>query len=470
MKTRIGVWPLLALLCPLIVACNWVDSTGSQGAVTRTEVFLDDTPVGSAVVLNEKSQVRVVTSRGSSSTDEQTYLWDPQPLQQGALAACASQGGFNIDLAANDLEEACADSSNCSVSFERVATTDGIAEFSLNSPELNASVGMRFELTVQDSTGVIDSRDYDFCFVAINEAPDANDDTFVIREGVLEEFSIGSTNLLSNDSDDTDVSNTEFRILTEPTTAPTYARVFELGDDGSFIYESSLEGILSDQIDTFEYALTDGVFTSTARVTLRIVANNQAPNQLDEIPFLTAVVGEAFAENLSLYFIDPEEGQLSYSFATGGSLPVVSGLSLLANGVLSGTPFLQDIGSYQLQLLVSDGGREIETPITLEIVESSVAEGNTAPEYVDDTVFDQILFLGAPIRSVAPEFEDIDEDELEFSIAGTGDLPDGVAINSETGVVSGRPLARTWVRDIRVVATDPFGATAVSDSFYIRVR
>ena len=470
MKTRIGVWPLLALLCPLIVACNWVDSTGSQGAVTRTEVFLDDTPVGSAVVLNENTQVPVSTSRSLSTNDEQTFSWNQLPLAQGALAACASQGGFNAEFAVNDLNNACSDSSNCSVSFEPLATTDGFAKFLLRSPELKASLAIRYELTVEGSSGIIDTQEYDFCFVAINEAPDASDDTFVIREGMREVISINSTNLLSNDSDDIDDSDMELRILTQPTIAPTRHSFFELGDDGSFFYESSLEGILSDQIDTFEYALTDGVFTSTARVTLRIVANNQAPNQLDEIPFLTAVVGEAFAENLSLYFIDPEEGQLSYSFATGGSLPVVSGLSLLANGVLSGTPFLQDIGSYQLQLLVSDGGREIETPITLEIVESSVAEGNTAPEYVDDTVFDQILFLGAPIRSVAPEFEDIDEDELEFSIAGTGDLPDGVAINSETGVVSGRPLARTWVRDIRVVATDPFGATAVSDSFYIRVR
>jgi hypothetical protein len=469
-KTRIGVWPLLALLCPLLVACNWVDSTGSQGPGTRTEVFLDDTPVGSVVVLNEKSQVRVITSRGSSTTDEQTYLWSPLPLQQGALAACAGQGGFNTELAANDLKEACADSSNCSVSFERVATTDGVTEFSLNSPELNASVGMRFELTVQDATGIIDTRDYDFCFVAINEAPDANDDTFVIREGVREVFTINSTNLLSNDSDDTDVSNEYFRILTEPTIAPTYARVFELEDDGSFTYESSLEGILSDQIDTFEYALSDGVFTSTARVTLRIVANNQAPEQLDDIPVLTALVGETFAENLSLYFVDPEEGDLSYSFAVGGALPASSGLSLLANGVLSGRAVLNDVGFYQLQLLVSDGGREIEIPINLDVTNLSEADGNTAPEYVDDTVFDQILFLGAPIRSVAPEFEDAEDDELEFSIAGTGELPDGVAINSDTGVVSGRPLTRTWVRDIRVIATDPFGGTAVSDSFYIRVR
>ena len=197
---------------------------------------------------------------------------------------------------------------------------------------------------------------------------------------------------------------------------------------------------------------------------------NQAPEQLDDIPLLLAPIGEIFVENLSLYFSDPEEGDLSFSFADEEGLPATSGISLLENGVLSGTPALSDVGTYPLRLVVSDGGREVESLFTLEIFEPSDGEGNTAPEYIEDTVFDQILFLGAPIRSVTPEFEDADDDVLEFSIVGTGELPDGVTIDSDTGVVSGRPLSRTWVRDLHILATDPHGATAVSDSFYIRVR
>lgn len=470
MKTRFGVWPLSALLCPLLVACNWVDSTGVQGLAPRTEVFLDDTPVGSAVVLDEKSQVRIVASRGSAIVDEQTYEWSSSALTQGALEACAGLGGFDIDIAAANLEDACTDPSNCSVNFERVITTDGVAEFSLDAPELRASVGLRYSLTVKDDSTVIDTREYDFCFVAINEAPDANDDTFVIREGRREVFPISSTNLLTNDTDDEDASNDGLKILTEATVEPQFARYFELGDDGSFTYESSLEGILSDQFDTFQYSLTDGVFTSIAQVTLRIVTDNQAPEQLDDIPELEAQVGEAFIENLALYFIDPEDGDLAFSFAEEGGLPARSGLSLLSNGVLSGTPLIGDVGTYQLQLIISDGGRKIESLFILDIAASAVAESNTDPVYIEDTVFNQVLFLGASIRAVAPQFIDADDDELEYTIAGTGELPDGVTIDSDTGVISGRPVARTWVRDLQVLATDPFGATAVSESFYIRVR
>ena len=470
MTTRIGVWPLLVLLCPVLVACDWVDSTGSQGVVPRTEVFLDDTPVGSAVVLDEKSEVSIVTSRGSAAVDEQTYQWSEDPLAQGALAVCAGQGGFDSEFVASSLDEACTDPSDCAVDFESVTTDDGVAEFSLSAPELQASVGMRFALTVEDSTGTIDTREYDFCFVAVNEAPDANDDTFVIREGTREVFSTRSTNLLSNDTDDIDVRNDDLQILAEPVSEPKFFSFFELGDDGSFTYESDLEGILADQIDSFQYAVTDGMFTSIASVTLRIVANNQAPEQLDDIPLLLAPIGESFVENLSLYFSDPEEGELSFSFADEEGLPAASGIALLENGVLSGTPALSDVGTYPLRLVVSDGGREVESLFTLDIFEPSDAEDNTAPEYIEDTVFDQILFLGAPIRSVTPEFEDADDDVLEYSIVGTGELPDGVTIDPDTGVVSGRPLSRTWVRDLHILATDPHGATAVSDSFYIRVR
>jgi hypothetical protein len=469
-KTRIGVWPLLALVCPLIVACGWVDSTGSQVLVPRTEVFLDDSPVGFTLVVDEMSQVRIAASRGSAAVDEKTYHWSSSPLEEGALATCAGLGGFSSEFAAQNLDAACTHSSSCSISFERTTRTDGVAEFLLNAPELDASIGMRFELTVQDSSGIVDTPEYDFCFVAINEAPDANDDTFVIREGIREVFSVDEKNLLSNDSDDSDVSNMGLRILTEPTIAPMFASEFELGDDGSFTYKFNREGILSDQIDTFEYALTDGVFTSKARVTLRIVASNQAPELVDDIPLLSASVGEDFVENLSLYFVDPEEGDLSFSFTDDGGLSARSGLELSSEGVLSGTPALNDVGSYQLQLLVSDGGREIEYHFALEVAELSEAESNTAPKYLDDSVFDQILFLGAPIRSVRPEFEDADGDDLVYTIFDDEDLPNGVTLDPNTGVVSGRPLSRTWVRDIRVEATDPFGASAVSDSFYIRVR
>jgi len=154
-----------------------------------------------------------------------------------------------------------------------------------------------------------------------------------VREGVREIFPSSSQNLLTNDSDDNDDSNTEFVVLTTPAAAPVHAAYFELRPDGSFVYESNLTGILTDALDSFEYTLSDGVFNSTATVTLRIVTSNQAPELIDPIPRLEATVGDRFFENLSLYFSDPEEGSLSFSLATESSQLTGSNLTLLSSGI-----------------------------------------------------------------------------------------------------------------------------------------
>jgi len=463
--TRIGVWPLLALLCPLLVACNWVDSTGAQGVAPVTEVFLDDTPIGSAVVMNEKTQRSIRVSQGAAGDENLTYQWSDAAIQEGMLATCTGVDGFNPDFAASTLEEACTDPSQCSVNFEPVTTADGGTGFLLGAPELRASVGLRYTLSVDS----IETRELDFCFVAINEAPNANDDTFTIRENIREVISIDSEislDLLSNDSDDIDDRNIELHVLTDPSVAPSHAKYFELRDDGSFVYHylSSPEGLLEDASDSFEYEVSDGVLTSTALVTLKIVANNRVPEQDAVIPFLNARVGTYFSENLSLYFSDPEGGYLTYSFPVGVSFPLGSGLTLSNDGILSGTPLLADVGSFQFPFLVSDGARELESLISLEV------EVNAAPVYVSGTVASQSIFLGAFLGHLLPEFVDANNDELVYSMFGAPQLPAGVTLDSSTGIISGRPLTRTLVNGLRIQATDPYGASAVSGFFYILVQ
>lgn len=458
--------------CLLLVSCGWVDSAGEQGVeVPVTEVFLDDMPVGNAIVLNEQTRASLTTSRVTGAAVEYSYVWSEQPLEEGALDSCVALPDFNEELAAASLAEACTDADDCSLDFQPVENEDGEGEFTLLAPTLQAPVGFRQQLTVTDSDGRQNISEYDFCLVAINEAPVAQNDTFVLLEGMRLEVGADDLNLLSNDSDDIDVSNDSLMVLTEAEQDPEFASFFELDADGSggFVYESSLTGILTDQIDSFVYQLSDGVHVSTATATIRIVSRNQAPEQIDEIPELVAVEGEDFVENLGLYFVDPEQVDLSYSLAASTPLPDDGDLTLDAEGVLEGVPGEDDIGTHSLTLIVSDGGATVQVALTL-VVEAAPEVENTAPEFVEDTVFDQIILLGRSIRPVEPEFIDADGDTLTYSM-DTGDiLPDGVEIDEDTGVISGLPEEVIYARNLRVVATDPDGETAISDAFYIRVR
>jgi len=466
---RTALLPSLLLSCSLLVACDWVDSAGTPSLDTRSELFLDDAPIGSAVLVQEQSTVLIAESRTTSNTGDLSYEWSSSPIDEGLLPTCLNQDGFIEDVAAASLADACTSPTDCSIAISQIDSSTDIVEFSLRAPQLKASVGLRFGLEVRDSRGLVGSRELDFCLIAINEAPVALDDTFVVREGVREIFPSSSQNLLTNDSDDNDDSNTEFVVLTTPAAAPVHAAYFELRPDGSFVYESNLTGILTDALDSFEYTLSDGVFNSTATVTLRIVTSNQAPELIDPIPRLEATVGDRFFENLSLYFSDPEEGSLSFSLATESSQLTGSNLTLLSSGILSGAPVEDAIGTYSLVLEVSDGGRSIFAPFSLTINESDEVS-NSAPVYQEDTVFDQTLFLGNSIQALSPVFNDADGDLLIYSMADDDELPEGLTLNSRTGFIFGRPLERVWARNLRVEATDPDGTSAESEAFFIRVR
>lgn len=471
MRTTVSLSASIAATCLLVSGCNWVDSAGTQGVdVPVTEVFLDDMPVEGVIPLDEKSSGRIITSRVTTNSIDQTFTWSEAPLAEGNLVRCAALPNFNVDVVANSLSEACTDADQCSLSFVRVENDQGNAVFNLLTPALRAPVGVSHQLTVTDSEGRESVSDYDICLMSINEAPVAENDTFVVLEGTREVFAADELNLLSNDSDDQDETNEALRVLTQPLEGPDSAAFFELREDGSFTYESNLSGIRTDQFDSFVYQLTDGVHVSTATVTLRIVVVNQAPTLLDEIPELSVVEGEELLENLGLYFVDPEESELSYALSDDTPLPDEGTLALSDEGLLSGIPDEDDVGTHVLTLVVSDGGATLEADITLVIEAAPVVEENTAPEYVEDTVFDQIILLGRAIRPVSPEFIDAEGDILVYAIAGSSVLPDGVEIDEETGVVSGLPTEVTNVRNLRIVATDPFGETAISEAFYIRVR
>ncbi|MFK7997622.1 MAG: putative Ig domain-containing protein [Granulosicoccus sp.] len=469
MNTR-NLWSLgVVLVSGLgLGSCSWVDSAGNGDDPVVTQVFLDDIPVGTAKSINEQSVARITAELNASSL-EQSFSWSEEPLEQGNLPACAEEDGFKPDLAADTLGQACKAGTNCELNFERQdASPDAdVVEFDLQIPALNASVGLRYALIVEDSSGRVFNSEYSFCLIAINEAPVANDDTFVILEGTVLNVTPATVNLMSNDSDDIgDVSNTEFVVIPEPLSGPEHAAFFELGNDGSFTYQSSLSDLREDQFDVFEYQLSDGVFISTAKATIRVVAANQAPRLIAPIPVLSATEGDSFTANLGENFIDPENGTLTFTLSSETPLARGTGLALGRNGVLEGIPTAADVGIYQLDLLVSDGGRITEATLRLEVAETT----NRAPVFVAGSLLPEVVGPRLIIMRITPRFTDPDNDPLTYSMDDDGGaLPPGLSINRLTGIISGRPSAAGVYGELRAKATDPSGVSTLSSVFTVTV-
>jgi len=652
-KKLLSVAPLF-----LLVGCGWVDATGRESNTAPvTQISFNDGQQSAVTQVSELDPTRIRASSTDVDGRITRYVWSENPVRQGALSECTSAPDFDISIAADSMRDACSIDSECSLSIEQQADSlgDG-ADFLISAPDISAPIGLTYELTTVDNDGGGSTQRTTFCLIAVNEAPEAVDDSYTVLEGESLVVNTAARSLVHNDIDDKHVLNEGLTVLLEPKREPSMATL-ALRSDGGFTFTPTASAANIDTIDSFEYWLTDGVHEPVfATVTVRIVAIDDPPEQLEPIPLLEAVAGIPFEFDVAPYFEDPEGSNLSFA-VVGGSLPQSGALTFSSGGVISGTAELFDEGSYAVSVAASDGSSGVSADINLVVLENRVVEAvsisaqnaaageeftidvsdffddpenqpltysvdveyssaeldmdaetgilsaefeddrrytidvsasdgvseptsirfviivtldnstpifrgtianqtieegelilpvsglfsdpdgdtlefevlgtlpaglslsaagvlsgrplvtgrfsslrliatdpfgefarsnaftiqvlpapvpvpvvvNTAPEFVEDTVFNQGIVLGQGIRAVRPEFIDADDDVLSYSVIG-GTLPLGVTINTATGVVSGTPLAIGWERDLQVLATDPFGASATSDEFWIRVR
>lgn len=458
----------------LLAGCEWVDSAGDGSArndvVSLVNITLDEQPIGGAVELLEVSAPRVVVANPEQDQSRE-ILFDQAPLAEGVLDACLTLNGFTEERAVDTLADACAsDVEECSFNAQIDTSNASELAIQLTVPRLRASVGRRHTVVVgrnlvgEDGASVFVEelrREVNFCLVAINEAPDAVPDTYLLAEGDVLEVD-AQNGLLANDTDDEDIGNRDLMVFTQPALAPQAANILQLRTDGSFTYQSVDSNLREDLVDRFEYTVTDGQQSSVGEVSVRIAAANQAPVLLSSPEPLMGRVGREFDEDLSVLFEDPEGQDLSFSF--DGVLPDEGDLELTEDGVLEGTPEEGDEGEYDLILIADDGNSTTETQLLLIIEEE-----NLAPVFVDGSVGNRTTLVGRAINDVEPEFIDPEGDELTYSSVGA-DLPPGVSLDEQTGIVSGAPSQAGIVRNIVIQAEDTAGNTAESDDFFIRAR
>ena len=449
--------------CALALAgCEWVDSTGAQGdelpAADSLVVTLDDVPLEDSELVNEQSSPRVRVPAPLEGEDALTYGWQDAPLAEGPLDGCAGLPDFAAERAPDTLEEACTSADDCELGFARVGGVGAETLFELDVPSLRAPIGRRHALIGVDATGAeAFRREVDFCLVAINEAPFAMDDSYVLVEGDVLDVGAGS-GVLVNDEDDVDTGNAPLAVDEVPEVAPGNAVAFELRADGSFTYEATADLGGADVEDSFVYAVTDGLQSSSATVRLRVVVADRAPVPADDAPAITGRVGEFLRVDLSDRFTDPEGERLTFEFAEG--LPAGGSLALASDGTLSGVPGAADEGAYVLTLLADDGTSTASAPVELFIEPAPLPVG---PVFVTGTVFDQELRLGRNIVAVEPIFESDGGTALSYASAGDA-LPRGVVVDPDTGRVAGRPRRRGTYDGLVVEAVDANGAPSPTSS------
>ena len=415
----------------LLIACGWVDSTGrSSNSTPVAQISFDDGQPATATQMDELSSLRVRASGTDADGSITSYQWSDQPVEQGALSQCVSDDSdFDMSIAASSLQAACATSDDCTFSIEQQADSpDELTEFLITVPDLQAPVGVTYELIATDNEGGVGTQRSTFCLIAINAAPDAVNDSFTVLEG--QTLNVGGPperNLLTNDSDDQHVLNKALTVLVTPKRSPRLASSFSLRSDGGFVYTPIPTSLSNDTTDSFEYSISDGVHGPvSATATINIVAKDDPPLLLEPIPVIEATPGIAFAFDISVYFEDPEGSDLSFAIV-GGSLPQSGGLALSATGMLSGSAKLFDEGSYTITIAATDGSSGITSQLELIVLENLPVTAVSIPAQSADV--GDVFTL-----DVSDHFADPEDQPLTFSVDSSySDAT--LSMNPKTGVL-----------------------------------
>lgn len=474
-----GIFTVVVLMSMSLGACNWVDSTGRQNNEKPTIILDDGTPDdGFSLTLNEEASTSIDPSASADADGTiVSWSWDRSATAAGALDVCNTVDGFNSQFAASSLRDACTDQGNCELQVlteeiektaEEIALDEAAAletgstaaisatktRFIVTAPKLKAPVGLTYKVTAKDNDGGTGFAEVSLCLIAINEAPAAVDDIFTIVEGTEKLITRASpVHLLSNDTDDIDVTNKPLSVIPAPIEFPRLSESFSLANDGgfSYFYQGDPSRPAGEEMsDSFEYEITDGIHKEKATVTLNIVTVDDPPLLKSSIPDQKLFAGIKSSYDFRKHFDDPEGAALAYSETTG-QLPPSFSRAELADGKLVSTPKNEEVGDYAITLAASDGNATTSDDVKISIL------GNKPPTWANIT--DQIGTIGKFYSLDLARFANDPEGQpLSFRISGNPGF-----LNIKGSKVEGTPN-RTGEWTIKASVFDGFNGV-VSKNF-----
>jgi subtilisin-like proprotein convertase family protein len=194
--------------------------------------------------------------------------------------------------------------------------------------------------------------------------------------------------------------------------------------------------------------------TKDSRVTATFARTSATPPSsvplfsADPIGKNAAPVNGVFSGTLSGNASDPNGQPLTFSKVSGPSW-----LSIAANGTLSGTPRLADLGLNRWAVQVSSSGGT-DTAILLIDVTAPGPNPPSGLSYSSPPVYTK----GTVINNLSPSTSG--GGVVRYAV--TPKLPSGLSMNSITGLISGTPLAPTQAAPYTITATNPDGSTTTS--------
>ena len=191
--------------------------------------------------------------------------------------------------------------------------------------------------------------------------------------------------------------------------------------------------------------------TKDSRVTATFARTSPTPPSsvplfsADPISKNAALVNGAYSGTVSGNASDPNGQALTFSKVSGPTW-----LSIAANGTLSGTPQLADLGLNRWTVQVSSSGGT-DTAILLINVTAPGPNPPLGLSYSSPPVYTK----GTVINNLSPSTSG----GGVVRYAATPKLPSGLSMNSITGLISGTPLAPTPATPYAITATNPDGST-----------
>ena len=477
-----GHLPALGLTAAtlLVSSCGWVDSTGrgsdelgdSPFSVSPATSGAGGAETGSAFIELPETRLIQISENSSLRIEPNAQLrgaqdWTWTPAARGnPLLLCNTLADFNTTLGTNNLRAACSSTRDCEFSIDAEVNAQDGQDYSISAPSLKSPAALSYRLSGFFADGRTINEYYAFCLIAINEAPVAINDQFtVVRGQTLRINGDDLVTLLSNDSDDIDTSNKSLRVNTNPLRAPRLATEFILQSDGGFVYTAPARTDRDTVFDNFTYEVTDGIHTVTATATIRIVQSNAVPVVLAPIPDLRVVNGQNVSENdpaynLANYFSDPDGSGLMFS-TMQGSLPASGNLRLSPSGQLSGSVTDEDIGDYNVTLVVFDGSNSLTSTFTLSIGADPATLQNEAPVI---SPIDQLTIAEGDRLNIVVNATDADGDDLTYNLSAN--TVDFLSINANNGRLRG-VASEPGLFPVTVIVSDSQSST--QRTFLLRV-